>query len=55
MRRKEPIFCMPISGRHGNGKTLGELKIQEMVSFLNISNAMHSPRKQDRPHPVAVL
>ena len=34
MRRREPMFCMPISGRNNNRKTLRELEIKKIGYFL---------------------
>ena len=33
MWRRDPIFCIPISGRHSNGKTLGELQNSKVGYF----------------------
>ena len=41
MWRRDPIFCIPISGRHSNGKTLVELK-NSIVGYFWTGLMYHS-------------
>ena len=49
MWRRDPIFCIPISGCHSNGKTLGELK-NSKVGYFWTGLVGHPGRRDIVPH-----